>query len=274
MKDPDGYWCFQTSIIPIGGNNANESLEEVKKCISKFKAEDGKKYKLNIGIKENELEIKREEIKDTDLVITIRELSDYLKNTKINFAKIKNVNFDSGFGRGSGAGLIFGASGGVMEAALRTAYFYETGKSMKSCNITGIRGYNGVKETSVTIGGRTLNVAAIDELKNAIPILESIKNGTCKYDYIEIMNCRGGCIGGGGQPAYKLPEEAFVKEKRIESLYKRDDSLLWRNSYENKYIKKLYKDYLEYPGSKVAHELLHTSCLDRSSEKNIKLKRM
>lgn len=219
-------------------------------------------------------EIKRKNITDTDLVITVRELSDYLNNTRIKFDKIKNCKFDKELGRGSGAGLIFGATGGVLEAALRTANFYETGKPLKKCNIISIRGYNGLKETNVTIGKRTLKVAAVDELKNAIPILEQIKNGTCEYDYIEIMNCRGGCIGGGGQPTYKLPEEAFVKEKRIESLYKRDNELLWKNSYENKNIKKLYTDYLEYPGSEIAHELLHTTYTDRSEEKNIKLKKI
>lgn len=219
-------------------------------------------------------EIKRDGLEDTDLVLTVRELSDYLKNTRINFNKIKNANFDKVLGRGSGAGLIFGASGGVMEAALRTAHFYETGRELKNVNITGIRGYNDVKETTVTIGKRTLKVAAIDELSRAIPILDSIKEGKCEYDFIEIMNCRGGCVGGGGQPLHKMLEETFVKEKRMENLYKRDNDLRWRNSYENTNIKKLYKNYLEYPCSKISFELLHTSYKDRSEERNIKLKKM
>lgn len=219
-------------------------------------------------------EIKRDEIMDTDLVITVSELSDYLKNTKINFSKIRNGHFDKVLGRGSGAGLIFGASGGVMEAAIRTANFYETGRKKKQPSIVSVRGYNGIKETSVTIGKNTIKVAAIDEMSKAIPILDSIKNGTSEYDFIEIMNCRGGCIGGGGLPIHKPTYEVYVKEKRMESLYKRDESLIWRNSFENTNIKKLYNNYLEKPGSNIAKQLLHTTFTDRSDERNIKLKKM
>lgn len=211
-------------------------------------------------------EISRKEIDGTDLVITTKELSDIIKEEKIDFANLEDGNYDSLLQEASGAGMIFGNTGGVMEAALRTAYYILTGKELEKEKIEfkEVRGMQNVKEATIDINGISLNIAIIHKMSSAIPILEEVKNGTSKYHYIEIMNCVGGCIGGGGQPKFKLAEEMQIKEKRIESLYNRDRENTIRCSHQNPEIIKLYEEFLEKPLSKKSEELLHTTYEDKS----------
>ena len=209
-------------------------------------------------------EIIDSEVKDTDLVITIHELTEYLNNTKIDFEKIKRRQFDKLVGMGSGAGLIFGASGGVMEAAIRTAHYLMTGKKLNKINVNNVRGYNNIKEAQIKMGDKYLNVCVVDEIANALPILEDVKNNKSKYDFIEVMNCRGGCIGGGGQPYHSLKDEALIKEKRMSSLYLKDAQMKIRSAYANPYVKKIYREFLDYPNSPKAEELLHRKYVNLS----------
>lgn len=211
-------------------------------------------------------EISRKEIDGTDLVITTKELADIIKEEKIDFANLEDGNYDSLLQEASGAGMIFGNTGGVMEAALRTAYYILTGKELEKEKIEfkEVRGMQNVKEATIDINGINLNIAIIHKMSSAIPILEEVKNGTSKYHYIEIMNCVGGCIGGGGQPKFKLSEEMQIKEKRIESLYNRDRKNTIRCSHQNPEIIKLYEEFLEKPLSKKSEELLHTTYEDKS----------
>ena len=199
------------------------------------------------------------ELNDTNAVITINELTDYLNHTQIDFTKIKRRQFDKVVGIGSGAGLIFGSSGGVLEATIRTAYYLITNNHLKKLDILKVRGYNGIKEATIKINDITLNVAAVDEMANAKSLLESIKNNTCKYDFVEIMNCRGGCVGGGGQPYHQINEEKIIKEKRMNSLYQKDAKMKIRTAYSNPYVKRFYKTFLDYPFSEKSKELLHRS---------------
>lgn len=211
-------------------------------------------------------EISRKEIDGTDLVITTKELADIIKEEKIDFANLEDGNYDSLLQEASGAGMIFGNTGGVMEAALRTAYYILTGKELdkEKIEFKEVRGMQNVKEATININGINLNIAIIHKMSSAIPILEQVKNGTSKYHYIEIMNCVGGCIGGGGQPKFKLGEEIQIKEKRIESLYNRDRKDQIRCSHQNPEIIKLYEEFLEKPLSKKSKELLHTTYEDKS----------
>ena len=202
-------------------------------------------------------EILDSELNDTDCVITIHELTEYLNNTKIEFDKIKRRQFDKIIGTGSGAGLIFGSTGGVMEATIRTAHYLLTGKKLKNINVTSVRGYNSLKEATIKMGEYVLNVAAVDEIANVKPILVDIQKGNCKYDFIEVMNCRGGCIGGGGQPYHQLNEEEYIKEKRMRSLYEKDANMKIRSAYANPSVQRIYKKYLGKPLSPLSEKLLH-----------------
>lgn len=213
-------------------------------------------------------EIKRPEIGGTNLVLTLYELEEYIHEKNIKYEDIKEDNFDSILGEGSGAGVIFGNTGGVMEAALRTAYYLITGENLKQENITfnDVRGYNGLREATIKINDLELNIAIIDGISNAKKVLEEVKNGTSKYHYIEIMNCVGGCIGGGGQPKIDMIKEDEIRKNRILNLYKRDDNVKIRFSHENPDIIKIYNEYLESPLSKLSEELLHTHYIARNKE--------
>lgn len=206
-------------------------------------------------------EITREEIRGTDLVITAYELVEYIKEQEIDYDTIPEKEFDDFFQEGSGAGVIFGNTSGVMEAALRTAYYNLTGKDLedKKIEFNDVRGFEHVKEATIDIDGKSINVAVIHQMSSAKEILEQVKNGTSKYHYIEIMNCLGGCIGGGGQPKMNIAGEEETKKKRIESLYKRDSILKVRCSHQNPQIKKMYEEFLEKTGSATAEKLLHTT---------------
>lgn len=206
-------------------------------------------------------------IPDVDAVLTTRELAKLIKRSGINFTKLPDEDFDNDIvGDYTGAGVIFGTTGGVMEAALRTAAFKLTGEELQSPNLTQVRGFDGIKEATFTIGGKEIKVAVAHGMKNAKVLLDDIRAGKSKYLFIEIMGCPGGCIAGGGQPYVKpcfLPNEDndildTYKQKRASALYQEDESKALRVSHKNPQIIKLYEEYLEKPNSHKAHELLHT----------------
>ena len=207
-------------------------------------------------------------LKDVDAVLTTRELGDLIKRSGINFTALPDEEFDSDLlGDYSGAGVIFGVTGGVMEAALRTAYYVLTGKEHDLIKFEAVRGFDGIKEASLEIGGQTINVAVASGMKNAKILMDEVRAGTSKYAFIEIMGCPGGCIAGGGQPYVKpcfLPDEDVDildtdKEKRAAALYSEDERQTVRQSHNNPQIQQLYADYLGEPNSHKAHELLHTT---------------
>ena len=200
-------------------------------------------------------EMGRDGMQDVDIVLTTRELIKLIKYVGLEFGNLPESDFDSPLGESTGAGAIFGTTGGVMEAALRTAYEKVTGKTLQKLDFDDVRGFQGIKETTVNLNGRDVHIAVAHTLKNARIIMEQIKKGTCKYDFIEIMACPGGCIGGGGQP---IDTTNAIKQKRMEAIYQIDRDKPIRKSHENPEILKLYKDFLGEPLSKKAHELLHT----------------
>lgn len=225
-------------------------------------------------------EIKREEMcdagkylgidnmRDMDYVITTRELAKWAKEENIDFTSLKDSKFDSLMGEASGAGVIFGNSGGVMEAALRTAYEIMTGESapINLLTYTPVRGLDDVKEASVDMNGITVNIAVIFGTKNASQFIEKMKTTDKKYHFVEVMTCPGGCIGGGGQPKDTKYQGDLLRAKRIAGLYNRDQSMNLRKSHENSEIQQLYKDFYQEPMSDLAKNMLHTTYIDRSKE--------
>lgn len=207
-------------------------------------------------------------LKDVDCVLTTRELARLIKRSGIDFRRLPDEEFDQDLlGEYTGAGVIFGVTGGVMEAALRTAYFTITGKEHDLITFKEVRGFDGLKEAEIDLNGTKIKVAVAHGMKNAKPLLDDIRAGKSPYTFIEIMGCPGGCINGGGQPFVKpcfLPnEDANIldtyKEKRAKVLYSEDEKQVLRQSHRNTQIQQLYKDYLGEPNSHKAHELLHTS---------------
>ena len=214
---------------------------------------------------------------DVDAVLTTRELGKLIKRSGINFVKLPDAEFDNDVvGDYTGAGVIFGTTGGVMEAALRTAAYKLTGEEIDRSALQEVRGLNGIKEASYNLGGKEIKVAVAHGMKNAKVLLDQIKNGTSEYHFIEIMGCPGGCVAGGGQPYVQpcfLPnEDADIldtfKAKRAAALYQEDESKALRASHKNPQIAKLYEDYLEKPNSHKAHELLHTTYTAREKFSN------
>jgi len=211
-----------------------------------------------------QFECNREEMQDSgyrdvDVVLTTRELAWLLKEEQIEFSSLAEQGFDQPLGDYSGAGTIFGVTGGVMEAAIRTGYELLTGQSIPQVEITQVRGTQGYRTSNIQIGELNLKVAVVTGLTGIIELLETVKNGVCDLHFIEVMTCPEGCISGGGQPKLLLDQdrpEAYAK--RREALLKHDVSLKVRKSHENPSIKKLYQDYLEQPNSEIAHHLLHT----------------
>ncbi|MBR5516525.1 MAG: [Firmicutes bacterium] len=193
--------------------------------------------------------------KDVDLVLTTRELVRMIRADNIQPSDLKEEEFDPIFGEGSGAGVIFGATGGVMEAALRSAYFLVTGENPEADSFKGVRGMDGWKEATFEIKGLKLRVAIASGLGNARKLMEAIDKGEVKYDFVEIMACPGGCVGGGGQPTKDGYEYA---EARGEILYGLDKFSDLRFSHENKAVQLTYEEFLGEPNSHRAHELLHT----------------
>lgn len=204
---------------------------------------------------------------DTDFVITTTELAMMLREEQIDFNNLEDKEFDSIMKRGSGAGVIFGNSGGVTEAAVRTAYHFITGKTPqeKMLNFTDVRGYNNVKEAELELDSKKLRLLVVHGLTNIEPFLQKLEEGSLDYDFIEVMNCPGGCVGGGGQPLGIVSRAKEITENRIKGLYQEDSNLKVRNSYLNCDIIDIYKSYLEKPLSKKSEQLLHTKYSDRSS---------
>lgn len=188
-------------------------------------------------------EAKREEFcGDVDIVITTRELGKLIRENSIDIANLKEEDFDEPLGVATGAGMIFGSSGGVMEGALRTVYEWITKEELKEIEFQEVRGLKGVKESTIKIGNRGIRVAVVSSLKNADKIMKDIKEGKNKYDFIEIMACPGGCIDGGGQPYIKGNKHKL--EKRMERVYEEDKKYLIRKSHENPVVKKIYNEFL------------------------------
>ena len=204
-------------------------------------------------------------VPDTDFVLTTRELARMIKRAGINFAALQNCEFDPALGVASGAGAIFGATGGVMEAALRTAADTLEGKALDKIDYTEIRGTDDIKEATYSIAGMDINVAVVSGLKNAAKLLESVKSGEKNYHFIEVMCCPGGCINGGGQPIQPAGVKNFtdLKKLRAAALYDEDKNLPIRKSHENPVVQQIYREYLGEPGSKKAHQILHTTYIKR-----------
>lgn len=208
-------------------------------------------------------EFEKNGIRDVDVALTTRELARMIQASGIEFVDLEEDQFDNPFGIGTGAGAIFGASGGVTEAALRTAYEVITGKGLTNLNFIQVRGLEGIKEASIDLDGLELKVAVAQGLSNAKVLLKQIQNGTSPYAFIEIMGCPGGCIGGGGQPIKSTLE---VKAKRMKALYKIDADLPLRKSHKNPDIIKLYDAFLGAPLGEKSHELLHTHYHSRNKK--------
>ena len=207
-------------------------------------------------------------LSDVDAVLTTRELARMIKRAGIIFNRLPDEEYDADImGDYTGAGVIFGVTGGVMEAALRTVYFVLTGKEHEAVKFEQVRGFEGIREAAIDIDGMTVNVAVAHGMKNAKVLLDDIRAGKSKYHFIEIMGCPGGCIAGGGQPIVRscfLPNEAddildTYKEKRAATIYSEDERQTLRQSHNNPQIKALYDEYLGEPNSHKAHELLHTT---------------
>lgn len=204
-------------------------------------------------------------VPDVDYVITTNELATMLKEAEIQLEAMNpNAKFDLPLGLGTGAAVIFGVTGGVMEAALRTAVETLTGKEA-AIEYTAVRGMNGIKEASVDVDGTEVKVAVASGLANANQLLTAIKNGTADYQFVEIMACPGGCINGGGQPHQNAATRVLtnVPKTRGEALYRNDANSAMRKSHENPAVKEVYKNLLGKPGSEKAHEILHTSYVIR-----------
>lgn len=195
-------------------------------------------------------------VRDVDYVLTTREAAKMFSEAGVDISKMHDEHFDNPLGESTGAAVIFGVTGGVCEAALRTAYEWVTKKELKNVNFTDVRGLDGIKEATVDIDGTKINVAVTSGLGNARKLLEKIQRGECAYHVIEIMACPGGCINGGGQPY--IHSDTDIIEKRMKGIYAIDSGMEIRKSHENPYILKLYKEFLGQPGSEKAHKLLHT----------------
>ncbi len=197
----------------------------------------------------------------TDLVITTRELAWMIKSAGIDFVNLQGEAFDKPLGMSSGAAPIFGVTGGVMEAAVRTAYELYTGETLTDIELEAIRGFEGIKETSLDIDGTTINVAVAHGLGNTARLLDILRKEPNRYHFVEIMACPGGCVGGGGQPypmVNSIPLDEECLQKRAEVLYGIDRGNTIRRSHENPEIQRLYKEFLGRPLSEISHELLHT----------------
>ena len=202
---------------------------------------------------------------DVDIAITTRELARMIESAGIFFKHLPDEEFDNPFGESTGAATIFGTTGGVMEAALRTAVETLTGKELENVDFKEVRGMKEVKEAEYNVDGTKIKVAVASGTKNAKVILDKIKDGTADYQFIEIMGCPGGCINGGGQPIQHAVVRNFVdlKARRAQALYDADAKKTKRKSHENETIKQMYAEFLGEPGSHKAHEILHTSYIPR-----------
>lgn len=206
---------------------------------------------------------------DVDYSLTTRELGRMIESAGIYFKHLPDEEFDNPLGDSTGAAVIFGATGGVMEAALRTAVEKLSGEELKSLDFTEVRGTEGIKEASYTVNGMEIKVCVVSGLANANTIMEKVKNGTADYHFIEIMGCPGGCVNGGGQPIQHAVVRNFVdlRARRAAALYEADKDMPLRKSHESEAVKRLYAEFLGEPGSHKAHEVLHTSYVARPKYK-------
>ena len=205
-------------------------------------------------------EMEQDGLRDVDAVITTRELARMIKQGNIEYTSLEDSIFDNPMGEASGAAAIFGTTGGVMEAALRTAADTIEGKNLGQFEYTKVRGSAGIKRASVNIAGKEIRVVVASGLRNARKIMNEIKNGKADYDFVEIMACPGGCVMGGGQPIKNSKTRSIVdvRKLRAEALYTIDERSVIRKSHENPTIKTIYKEFFENPGSETAHKYLHT----------------
>ena len=210
-------------------------------------------------------ELSHKGLQDVDIVISTRELARMIKEAGIMFDRLPDEEFDQPFERASGAGVIFGATGGVMEAALRTVADVLGGESLENVEYTAVRGTEGIKEATVNIAGKDIRVAVAHGLGNARKLLNNIRDGKADYEFIEIMGCPGGCVTGGGQPIVSSRKlmDINLKAERAKALYTEDANNPIRKSHENPDMKELYDNYFGEPGSHKAHELLHTHYIKR-----------
>lgn len=237
------YYAEKNGIVPD-----NIVVVSVMPCIAK-KAEAKRP------------ELTKDALNNVDIVVTTRELAAMIKEAGIKFENLPDSDYDKPLGETTGASVIFGTTGGVIEAAIRTAYEWLTGEELKNVELEQLRGMEGLREGKVRIGGRELKIGIAHGLGNARRLIESIREDKSKYDAIEIMACPGGCIAGGGQPYHHGNEE--IIKKRQEAIYQEDRSKKIRKSHENPEIMKLYGEYLGEPYGKLAHELLHTHYEER-----------
>lgn len=205
-------------------------------------------------------EFGRDGYRDVDVVLTVQELARMIKQAGINFCTLPDSEFDAPFGLGSGAGEIFGATGGVMEAALRTVYEIVTGNILQDIEFTDCRGFEGVKEATVMVGDLPVKIAIAHGLSNARKVMDAVRAGTADFHFIEIMACPGGCIGGGGNPIKNWKK----MDKRLAAVYKEDKAMPIRKSHLNGAVDAIYKDWLEKPCGHISHKLLHTKYSDKS----------
>ncbi len=210
-------------------------------------------------------EMKENGLYDVDAVLTTRELARMIKSANIEFTELEDEAFDDPMGEATGAGAIFGVTGGVMEAALRSVSEILTGKELEKINFEEVRGQTGIKRATIKIGDNEIKVVVAHGLGNAQTIMEEIKQGKADYQFVEIMACPGGCIMGGGQPikSSKTRMTVDVRKKRADAMYTIDEKSKIRKSHENPVLQKIYKDYLGEPGGHKAHEILHTHYTER-----------
>lgn len=212
-------------------------------------------------------ELGHESMQDVDYVLTTRELARMIKEAGIDFTSLAGEPFDNPIGEGTGAGVIFGATGGVAEAALRTVYELVSGQELGKVEFTEVRGEQGIKIADIDIPGtRTVRTAVVHGLGNARKLMQRISTGELEVDFVEVMACQGGCISGGGQPMVPeaIARTVNVRQERAKAIYAEDEGLTLRQSHKNPYIQELYRTFFEKPGSDLAHELLHTHYEKRS----------
>ncbi len=198
---------------------------------------------------------------DVDAVITTRELARMIKQARIDFTSLEDETFDNPMGEATGAGAIFGTTGGVMEAALRTVAEVVTGEKLEKLDFNDVRGKEGIKKATIQLAGKEVKVAVASGLSNAKIIMDEVRAGTADYQFVEIMACPGGCVMGGGQPIHSSKERAIIdiRKKRADALYTADEKSTIRKSHENPILQKIYKEYIGEAGGHKAHELLHTT---------------
>ncbi|RIE09312.1 4Fe-4S dicluster domain-containing protein [Candidatus Cryosericum hinesii] len=251
------YWAEKMGIDP-----RKIVVVSVMPCTAKKFEKERPEMKTAFHYWQEKMGLKDEEaFKDVDCVLTTREAAKMIREAGIDFANLPDEDFDKPLGESSGAGVIFGATGGVMEAALRTAYEVLTKKSLAKLDFEDVRGLEGIKSADIDIDGTILKVAVANGLGNARVLMEQVQKGESPYHFIEIMCCPGGCLGGGGQPISKNPD---IKKRRAEAIYREDAGKPIRKSHENPEITTIYKDFLGEPNSEKAHHLLHTEYCDRS----------